>query len=506
MATKFLYASANHTYYIDSFKGKDTNTGISRHRAWKSLQKVNAMVFKPGDKILFKSGTVYTGQLKPKGVGTAESPIIINSYGRGKKPLFKGEGKVLSTVYLYNVEFWELNNLEITNTGHERQAFRRGLSVEANNFGDAHHIYLRNLFIHDVNGSLVKKQGGGGAIYWKNSGDSIKTRFIDLRIENNYLLRCDRNGINSSGISNRSKWNPSLGVVIRNNILEEIPGDGIVPIGCDGALIEYNVMRNSPDILSPEEAAAGIWPWSSDHTLIQYNEVSGHKAKWDGQGFDSDYNCQNTIIQYNYSHDNYGGFLLVCNDGKTFGTTGNIGTKNSIIRYNLSVNDGLRPYKTKNGDYLSPSFHISGPVSNTKIYNNIICVPLKSKDSIYHTVVKMDNWGGPWPLETSFANNIFITKDTANFDLGKSRDTKFTHNVFNGCFKNMPEDKFMTRSNSHFKRFQKKLKELKFADGLRLKSGSSFKRKSINVASEIIYDFFGDSGKPQKPSSIESDN
>ena len=41
-------------------------------------------------------------------------------------------------------------------------------------------------------------------------------------------------------------------------------------MGCDGTLIEYNVVR---DWLTNREeevgAAAGIWPWSSDNTTIQ---------------------------------------------------------------------------------------------------------------------------------------------------------------------------------------------------------------------------------------------
>ena len=73
-------------------------------------------------------------------------------------------------------------------------------------------------------------------------------------------------------------------------------------------------MRDCPDVLPMTEAAAGIWPWSCDNTTIQFNEVYGHKAPWDAQGFDADYNCNNTIIQYNYSHDNYGGLVLVCNN------------------------------------------------------------------------------------------------------------------------------------------------------------------------------------------------
>ena len=75
-------------------------------------------------------------------------------------------------------------------------------------------------------------------------------------------------------------------------MIEEVPGDGIVPIGCDSTLIEYNVMRDCPDMLPDTEAAAGIWPWSCDNTLVQFNEVSGHKAPWDAQGFDSDWNCR----------------------------------------------------------------------------------------------------------------------------------------------------------------------------------------------------------------------
>jgi acetyltransferase-like isoleucine patch superfamily enzyme len=289
-----------------------------------------------------------------------------------------------------------------------------------------------------VNGSLVKQDGGGRAIYWKNSGTKIKTRFVDLRIENCHLYRCERNGINSSGYTSRSNWYPSVGIIIRNNLLEQIPGDGIVPIGCDGAIIEHNIMRDSPDILPSTEAAAGIWPWSSDNTIIQYNEVSGHNAKIDGQGLDSDWNCQNTIIQYNYSHDNAGGFLLVCNNGTNIGTNSNIGTTNTIVRYNVSINDGIRLYPTRKDRFFSPLMHISGPVSNTQIYNNLFIVPAKPNDSIDISLIQMDNWGGPWPVDSRFANNIFYIEKKADFSWGSAVNTRFDNNLFKGQFDNLP--------------------------------------------------------------------
>ena len=43
------------TFYVDSINGSDDNSGKSTQSAWKSLEKVNATTFKPGDKILFKT-------------------------------------------------------------------------------------------------------------------------------------------------------------------------------------------------------------------------------------------------------------------------------------------------------------------------------------------------------------------------------------------------------------------------------------------------------------------
>lgn len=432
-----LLSSCTKVYYIDSVLGDDSNSGKSPAKAWASLEKVNQTIFQPGDKILFKSGTAYYGQLESKGSGIKEKPILIDRYGKGEKPAIHGNGEQLHTLLLHNVEYWEIRNLEITNTGRERVANRRGVIVSAENFGDCHHIVLDSLEIHHVNGSLVKKDGGGSAILWRNSGKKVPTRFVDLIIQNSYMYNCSRNGINSKGNTNRNKWFPSTGVIIRNNVLENIPGDGIVPIGCDGAIIENNVLRDFPDVLSHEEAAAGIWPWSSDNTLIQYNEVSGHKAKWDGQGFDADYNCIGTTIQYNYSHDNYGGFLLICNNGFSYKSSGNIGTKQTVIRHNISVNDGIRPYPTERKGDFSPVFHITGPTDSTNIHNNVIILP---KNSLDNTIVRMDNWGNLWPMNTLFENNIFFSEEPSKFIFKEDKGTHFNSNNYYGNIKNLPED------------------------------------------------------------------
>ncbi len=103
-----LFLSCSNVYYVDALLGNDTNSGTSPNEAWASLNKVNASIFQPGDKILFKSGTTYFGQLEPKGSGTKENPILINKYGKGKKPAIHGKGQKLHTLLLHNVEYWEI--------------------------------------------------------------------------------------------------------------------------------------------------------------------------------------------------------------------------------------------------------------------------------------------------------------------------------------------------------------------------------------------------------------
>jgi hypothetical protein len=381
---------------VDSVAGDDSNPGTSSGHAWKTLAKVNATTFQPGERILFKSGATWTGQLWPKGSGNAEAPIVIDKYGGDKLPRIDGAGTAEDAVLLRNQEYWEIRHLEITNTG-ATSAERRGVHVVGENSGDLHHVYLQDLTIHDVNGTEEDKVNGG--ISYTLIGDGHPTRFVDLRIEGNHIRHVDRSGIfGSSTHWERSKWYPSLGVVIRHNTLEDIGGDGIVNVATDGALVEYNVVAHASQ--RSQDYNVGIWPWSSDNTVIQFNEVYGTRGQHDAEGFDSDWNSRNTIIQYNYSHDNDGGFLLICNEGSQPAdrSVGNIGT---IVRYNISQNDHHRGIK------------LSGPVRNTLIYNNTIFVgKAEDVDLVLHT-----DWGG-WAADTYFYNNIFYVEGAGRFSYG----------------------------------------------------------------------------------------
>lgn len=396
----FREAKASGTvYYVDSRGGNDANAGASPAAAWQTLDKVDATTFQPGDQILLRSSSLFRGQLWPKGSGTEGHPIRVDMYGGGVKPVINADGLFEDAVLLKNQEYWEIANLEITNTGAQRVE-RRGVHLALENYGEAHHIYLRSLTIHDVNGVDDVKPNGG--IDYTSTSEHKPSRFVDLRIENNEIYHVDRSGIFGwSDAWVRSKWNPSLGVVVRGNSLHDIGGDGIVVVATDGAAVEDNVVGHANQ--RSEGYNVAIWAWSADNTLIQHNEAYGTKGQRDGEGFDSDWNSRNTVIQYNYSHDNDGGFLLICNEGGRAATE-SVGNTGTIIRYNISQNDRTR------------GINIAGPVRNTAIYNNTIYIGPEHAMSL----LLFSDWHG-WSEDTRLYSNIFYVAGKGEFTYGISR-------------------------------------------------------------------------------------
>jgi hypothetical protein len=489
----FSLVAQSATYYADAASGNDDNSGKNRASAWKTLARINKTVFRPGDRILFKSGGIWVGQLWPKGSGSMGKPITVDKYGAGVDPIVNGGG-VEDAVKLYNQEYWVIRNLEITNMG-EKSAARRGVHLILDNYGTAHEVTIADLTIHDVNGDLARKDNGG--IIWSVNGDSKPSRFDGLTIERCVVYRVDRSGIAAQSFHwSRDKWFPSLHVTIRRNSLDDIGGDGIVPWACDGVLVQWNTAGNCNR--RSHEYNAAIWPWSCDNSVFEHNEAYLTHGTRDGQGFDSDWNSRNTLFQYNYSHDNEGGFILICNDGSMPSSTssGNTGT---IVRYNVSQNDGTR------------TFHLPGPVEDTKIYNNTIYIG----PGMDVNVVQMSNWHG-WAKNTVFYNNIFYVDGTAHYghELTRSEDgrfqigpgmapaqeTVFDSNVFFGRHVDPPADAAGLNADPQFVKAGSGERGLQTLTGYQLRPGSPAIGSGRRVVAEQIRDLEGVpvAGKPDR--------
>lgn len=336
-------------------------------------------------------------------IDTNGQGVWFQNYGqRLDNTWHKYQGYVSSSILLYDTEYIEIQNLEIVNDNPDIDTVynatdmmdRTGVAAVAQDKGTIDHIHLKNLKIHDVIGNVYNKHMNNGGIYFTvylphdaqmgtpsdNKADFISSetgisRYNDVLIEGCSVINTNRWGI---AVGYTGFWNKftdmeisdediakygSTNVVIRNNYVKDAGGDSITLMYCDKPLVEYNVsdgaarQMHSGDYSPQGETqrfAAGIWPWKCKDAVFQYNEAfdtqNVNNENGDGQAWDADWS-DGTIYQYNYSHNNGGGCLMVCLN-EAYRTT---------FRYNVSQND-LRAVLDTFG---SPKAHI---------YNNVFYI------------------------------------------------------------------------------------------------------------------------------------
>lgn len=164
------------TYYVSTLSGRDSNDGKSESKPFYSLQKINEIELQPGDQVLLEAGSVFAdGYLHFKGSGSENAPIIVDRYGDGNDPKIqtngqgiwyqdygkvldnpshKNKGYVSSSILLYDVEYIEISNLDISNTPKFDEPYsdidkmnRTGVAAVAQNKGTINHIHLKGLNI-----------------------------------------------------------------------------------------------------------------------------------------------------------------------------------------------------------------------------------------------------------------------------------------------------------------------------------------------------------------------
>ncbi len=417
-------------YYVDALGGSDSNPGTSPAAAWQSLSKVSATTFQPGDRILFHTGQSWAGQLSPRGSGSAAGgPITISSYGGGERPRIDA-GSLTGTntctgaaaLLFTNQQYWTIDGLEIVNhsgTGNLSGKVRAGICMISNSGSLKSGITITNNYIHDVNGCFTCT-GFDGHLNGAISISASMGDYDDVYIADNIIENVGRVGIL---VGDRATGSYSTRVTIRNNVVLDVDGDGIIVSGAEGSLIERNVVGNAglrtvSGAGNPE--TAGIW-WSyTDHTTVQFNEVYGTGTHgFGGQGYDIDVFARNSRIQYNHSHDNQGGFLLLMGAGSS----------DAVVRYNLSVNDAFPG--TPGEAIISTS---SGVTDNIAFHNNTFYVPPGSPAWIMSCTGAGDDCNDFSTENWSFRNNLIVNHGSGNYDyIRSSNATAFQNNLYYGA-------------------------------------------------------------------------
>lgn len=419
------------TYYLDSVNGNDDNSGTSPQSAWQSLEKINSTTFTAGDKILLKAGASWKGFLWPKGSGEKDNPIIIDRYGKGDKPLIDGAGLTgKGVVYLFNQSFWEINNLELTNDA-ETEGDRRGVYLQAENAGIIQHIYLKNLYIHNIKGIIgqgIKAKHTGGIGIRQTGSDLKDTRFDDILIQGCHIQTIDNTGIYTHCSGDEDSITPGTeawhkkkitNLKIKNNTIHDIAKNAmIIRMADDTGVVEYNVCY---DTAYRTGTGNTIFSRSCDGTVFQFNEgFLNRTTKYDGCLYDADLKSPRTVWQYSYSHDNNHGLIWFC----TVEEDADI-----IVRYNISQND--------KGRLVSFRYHFT----SAYIYNNTFYIPPHLSPEIIHEK--------PGRNQTYyFYNNIvYNNSPTAYYGFADANRT-FSHNTFYGIHPpNEPADPYKLTSD-----------------------------------------------------------
>jgi hypothetical protein len=405
----------NNTYYISS-SGDDSNNGLSAASAWKTVSKVSAFNFEPGDKALFEGGQRFAGNLE---IQSEDGPLAIGSFGNGKATINAGTG---TAIYAFNAGAILIHNLIIEGNGAENNS-GNGIYFKMNQANDVSNIIIDSTEIYGF--------GGAGIILGAlqtNSG------YKNVKIINNDVHDNGKVGITSYGNGDMYNhgnfyvaYNKTYNNKGRIDITYTNTGNGIVLSGVDGFIVEHcEAYGNGANNRNAGGGPVGIWCYNAKNGIIQFCESHHNKAglQADGGGFDIDGGSQNCVVQYNFSHDNEGpGYALF-----EYGSSNQF--TNDTIRYNISENDGLKNGAGALGLWAHDA---ANKITNAVVYNNVfyagngaagaairILNTNISNVNVFNNIFYCD--GVPMlkgdPATVTWQHNNYFSTGTANFTDG----------------------------------------------------------------------------------------
>lgn len=326
---------------------------------------------------------------------------MLGAYGKGSRPLVKGGGTrdQSGAVELRNQKYWTIQDLRITNTvgGRSSKYYRSGVLLVNSAGGRLPGITVRRLDIRSVASNMSLSHGDPrlwGGVSALTYGRSGSNGFDGLTIRDNTIARLGRTGVivnNANYPRSADRW-----VRVAGNRIDRTRGDGIVVRGTVSARIDHNRVSRAnsawpcPECgrITPATANAAIWTAASKRTRIDHNEAYLTKMKGgDGEGFDIDVGAVDTVMEYNYSHDNEGGGVLF------------YGSTDATARFNIFENNQKSAF----------AFIGTMPAKNTKIYNNTVYNSPKSRAR----VVRYFN--GAHGGQISFKNNLLYNYSYASY-------------------------------------------------------------------------------------------
>jgi hypothetical protein len=356
-------------YHI-STAGDDAWDGSSPEQAWRTVPRANRQALRPGDRLLFRGGDTFEGNLvvKTSGAPSAATPVTVGSYGGGRAVIRAGGG---TGVLIENIGGVMVRDL-VVESANRRTNSGSGVSILNTLAGGKR---LDQVRIENVEARGFGKYGiavGG----WP--ADKSQSGYRDVRIDGCHALDNAYAGIHVYGVHDYyAKTYAHAGVAVVNCVARDNPGDpnyvenhsgnGILLHDVDGGRVESCTASGNGALCRARSGGpVGIWAYSSRKLVIERCVSVGNRTggKFDGGGFDFDGGVTESIMQYNYSGQNDGAGYLVFDFGAA-----PFPLADNVIRFNISENDGR-----KNG-YAGIMVNSAGPpVKRVQIYHNTVFV------------------------------------------------------------------------------------------------------------------------------------
>src|SRR5438128_4218212 len=260
--------------YFVSAAGDDAQDGITMDRSWKTIARARRHALAPGDRLLFRGGDIFAGNLvlKLTGSPTADKPVTVASFGKGRATVEAGDGTGVRIADVGGVVVRDLvvtgkdrrsnkgSGVEIINAlpGGQRLGFVRVENVEARGFGKY--------------GIAV---GGWPA-------DKSLSGFRDVRITNCRASDNAYAGIHVYGVHDyEAKGYAHEDVAVTDCVAHDNPGDpdyldnhsgnGILLHNVNGGLIDScTAFGNGGLCRALPGGPVGIWAYSARKIVIQH--------------------------------------------------------------------------------------------------------------------------------------------------------------------------------------------------------------------------------------------
>ena len=397
VASLFLFVSCKtdiHGYYISN-EGSDNNPG-TKSRPFKTIEKVNSVQLKAGDKIFFKGDEEYKGTLKINAAGTKDSPLIISTYDAVIATINGGNDFAI----IIKGSYFELRNIHAKGAGRENGNTTNGIQISESSNG-----YIDN----------IKTEG------FQKTGLEVFSS-TNIRVNKVQAFNNGFCGILISGSSAKRSKNISMtNCTAENNpgdptALDNHSGNGILVGFSDSVLIDHcTATNNGWDMPRIGNGPVGIWAYESSYVTIQYcisyrNRTS--KGGKDGGGFDLDGGVTNSVIQYCLSYENEGaGYGLFQYAGASL-------WNNDTVRYCISINDATTT-EGSGGIFVWNGTPDSVQLADCFVYNNLV-YSTHAPAVQFEPMSKNKNF--------NFFNNIFI----GNGDIvhGPNSGERFLGNIW----------------------------------------------------------------------------